>query len=364
MAWVRKEEILENFFFFFGVVCWWCLWWVKKKKKKKLTFLCLLSLFLSKSKHKKHVRFVKDYDGGTLMECRLDPRAAATYANLPEVLREQRAAVDAAVRGRSQSHVVWKGLERFSEENRASTTTASMAGGGGGVAGGEAGGAGAGAAGGAGAGAAGGAPTSAAAADNLFEFPPLADPAASIPGVAEAGWPAARAALAAASPPHSLLVGRTWRPASEPGALDAFAHSLLCELAAHEDAWPFLEPVDARDVPDYHQVVKDPMDFSTLKKRLAADAELAAAAASAEEEEEQLATSTSASKAPSQKRGRFYSTLDIFVADARRIFSNARAYNAADTIYSKLATRLEGELDALLAARISWGGGVGGGSGG
>lgn len=25
------------------------------------------------------------------------------------------------------------------------------------------------------------------------------------------------------------------------------------------DAWPFKEPVDARDVPDYYDIIKDPM---------------------------------------------------------------------------------------------------------
>lgn len=27
----------------------------------------------------------------------------------------------------------------------------------------------------------------------------------------------------------------------------------------HPDAWPFKEPVDARDVPDYYEIIKDPM---------------------------------------------------------------------------------------------------------
>lgn len=169
-------------------------------------------------------------------------------------------------------------------------------------------------------------------------------------------------ATAAAPPPRRgpwLLVGRTWRPATDPHALRAFANSLLCELAAHEDAWPFLEPVDARDVPDYHQVVKDPMDLSTLRRRLAADGELSAA-----DEERWRLEVQSGVEHPRPPRGRFYSTLDAFVADARRIFSNARAYNAADTIYWKLASRLEGELDALLGARISFSGGAGGGGGG
>lgn len=27
----------------------------------------------------------------------------------------------------------------------------------------------------------------------------------------------------------------------------------------HVDAWPFKEPVDAREVPDYYEVIKDPV---------------------------------------------------------------------------------------------------------
>lgn len=30
-------------------------------------------------------------------------------------------------------------------------------------------------------------------------------------------------------------------------------------MSEHPDAWPFREPVDARDVPDYYDVIKDPM---------------------------------------------------------------------------------------------------------
>lgn len=27
----------------------------------------------------------------------------------------------------------------------------------------------------------------------------------------------------------------------------------------HPDSWPFKEPVDARDVPDYYDIIKDPI---------------------------------------------------------------------------------------------------------
>ena len=32
----------------------------------------------------------------------------------------------------------------------------------------------------------------------------------------------------------------------------------------HPDAWPFKEPVDARDAPDYYDIIKDPMGKNVL----------------------------------------------------------------------------------------------------
>ena len=43
---------------------------------------------------------------------------------------------------------------------------------------------------------------------------------------------------------------------------------ILMEMEAHEDAWPFLEPVNPRLVPGYRRVIKHPMDFSTMRVRL------------------------------------------------------------------------------------------------
>ena len=51
-------------------------------------------------------------------------------------------------------------------------------------------------------------------------------------------------------------------------------------------------------------------------------------------------------------RGNYYRTLDIFAADVRRMCTNARIYNAADTVYYKLSLKLEEELDHLIKARI------------
>lgn len=43
---------------------------------------------------------------------------------------------------------------------------------------------------------------------------------------------------------------------------------LLAELEAHQDAWPFLTPVNQKDVPGYRKVIKKPMDFSTIREKL------------------------------------------------------------------------------------------------
>ena len=32
----------------------------------------------------------------------------------------------------------------------------------------------------------------------------------------------------------------------------------------HSDAWPFKEPVDPLDVPDYYEIIKDPIGKNTV----------------------------------------------------------------------------------------------------
>ncbi|VDM38335.1 unnamed protein product [Toxocara canis] len=80
------------------------------------------------------------------------------------------------------------------------------------------------------------------------------------------------------SPPQKAVKGvvqpRVLPPLGKPtrrtNQLDFLADNVLKALMRHEDAWPFLNPVDALklNIPDYHSVVKRPMDLNTIAKRL------------------------------------------------------------------------------------------------
>ncbi|KAK3025557.1 hypothetical protein RJ639_041035 [Escallonia herrerae] len=70
----------------------------------------------------------------------------------------------------------------------------------------------------------------------------------------------------------------------------------------------YAEPVDPEELPDYHEVIKHPMDFATVRNKLAS--------------------------------GR-YSTLAQLESDVFLICSNAMQYNAPDTVYYKQASSIQ-----------------------
>jgi len=47
-----------------------------------------------------------------------------------------------------------------------------------------------------------------------------------------------------------------------------FLNFVICTLQTHPSSWPFLEPVSIRDVPDYFEVIKNPMDLSCIHKKV------------------------------------------------------------------------------------------------
>ncbi len=45
---------------------------------------------------------------------------------------------------------------------------------------------------------------------------------------------------------------------------------LLQQLKSYKHSWPFLEPVDAEalGIPEYYQIISEPMDLSTAEQKL------------------------------------------------------------------------------------------------
>ena len=60
------------------------------------------------------------------------------------------------------------------------------------------------------------------------------------------------------------------RPGRITNRLEYMRKKVLPAMFNHKDAWPFKTPVDSikLNIPDYHNIVKNPMDLGTIKKRL------------------------------------------------------------------------------------------------
>lgn len=76
---------------------------------------------------------------------------------------------------------------------------------------------------------------------------------------------------AEASPPTNqrLSSSRRSNRGSDDLLLDnVILHKLLDEVSKNANAWPFLRPVSRHEVPDYHKVIKNPMDLAKIKSKL------------------------------------------------------------------------------------------------
>lgn len=69
---------------------------------------------------------------------------------------------------------------------------------------------------------------------------------------------------------------------------------LLNDIRHHRDSWPFLSPVTKDEVPDYHDIISNPMDFGTIKHKLG---------------------------------NGDYETVDKFFSDCQLVFDNCGLYN-------------------------------------
>ncbi|GAA5988275.1 hypothetical protein JCM5350_002839 [Sporobolomyces pararoseus] len=121
-----------------------------------------------------------------------------------------------------------------------------------------------------------------------------------VPGLKESGW----------TPEMDELTRRPKR-----GPQFAVMKKLLTLLVDHPSSWAFANPVNAQEVTDYYDVIKEPMDFATMESKL---------------------------------EGNSYATLDQFIYDARLIFNNCRSYNDSQSNYVKNANKLETYLNEQL----------------
>jgi histone acetyltransferase len=174
--------------------------------------------------------YIKDYDGGTLMECYIHP--TIDFTSVPAMVKAQRAFVLARIQELSNEHVVRDGLDRLSAEGSSggSSTSASEA---------------------AGAGAGVGSATRAVPVPGgpggslLATSVPSKVSIEEIPGVLEAGWTQAN------------YLGSAGRDADrEYSAMVGSLQQLWKEVQKHSSSWPFREPVDLEEVPDYLTVIK------------------------------------------------------------------------------------------------------------
>jgi histone acetyltransferase len=83
---------------------------------------------------------------------------------------------------------------------------------------------------------------------------------------------------------------------------------ILERLVEFKSSWPFLKPVKKEEVPDYYDVIKNPMDFQTMREKVLAGE---------------------------------YRNREQYIEDVQLICDNARLYNTKSTIYYKSASDLE-----------------------
>ncbi|XP_050949981.1 bromodomain-containing protein 3a isoform X2 [Labeo rohita] len=76
-------------------------------------------------------------------------------------------------------------------------------------------------------------------------------------------------APAIANPPPPEVTNST-KPGRKTNQLQYMQNVVVKTLWRHQFAWPFYQPVDAvkLGLPDYHTIIKNPMDMGTIKKRL------------------------------------------------------------------------------------------------
>jgi len=94
------------------------------------------------------------------------------------------------------------------------------------------------------------------------------------------------------------------------------AQRMMMTLSRNQSAWIFAEPVNAEklNILDYYDVVKEPMDFGTIKTKL---------------------------------KEHKYENIDQFIRDMELVFYNCKLYNGEQTDVGKMGKAVHDEFDRL-----------------
>lgn len=92
---------------------------------------------------------------------------------------------------------------------------------------------------------------------------------------------------------------------------NAFLLKVVASLKARDTGEIFIEPVDQNEVPDYGEIVKNPMDLQTMTENI---------------------------------RDFRYSTIEELESDFNLMISNCLAYNAKDTIFYRAGLRMKDQV--------------------
>ncbi len=196
--------------------------------------------------------YIKDYEGGTLMQCSMLPRIR--YLKAGCMLLKQKETIQAKIRVLSKSHIVHQPPAQWAN----------------------------------------GGP--------ITPVDPL-----SIPAIRATGW--------------SLYMDALARTQTRRGPHFNELRRFLYQIRNHKQAWPFLNPVNEDEVPDYYTVITSPMDLSTTQERLRAD---------------------------------HYAAPKDLIADMKLIFGNCKKYNDPTTVYTKCAVGLEKFMWSLIKETPEW----------
>ena len=229
--------------------------------------------------------YIKDYDGGTLMEAEIDPKI--DYSNLSEILKQQKKCIEKYSKKflnikrkysfndfeteLKKSGIDLNSLKKKNKENEENIEITK----------------------------------------ELFNC---------IPGMKESGWT------------YEDYITQCKNEKSDNISFLEQCRIIINKLKNEPHSWPYREPVDATVVQDYYQKIKEPMDLRTLEKGV---------------ESGQYKNKTAFVKDTLEKgvESGQYKNKTAFVKDLKKIFNNARTYNKSGTIYSKYATVLENFIE-------------------